>query len=75
MAIKKYYQVVCDGCSDTIQDFHSYPSYAELRHEGVIISKGKHYCSKSCKDKNTQLNDGGAIPPITKVMGILAIFL
>ncbi len=59
MTIKKYYQVVCECCGNTIQDFMSHLSYAELRHEGVIISKGKHYCSKSCKDTNTHKKNIG----------------
>lgn len=40
----------------------------------VAIRKFYCYeCGYTCKRE--QLNDGGAVPPITKVMGILAIFL
>lgn len=51
MTIRKYYQVLCDGCRSGMQVFLSYPSYKEIKDGGIIISKGKHYCNEECKCK------------------------
>lgn len=48
--IKKYYQVVCDKCGNTICDYHVKPTKMGLKDMDVTTIKGKHYCSDCEKE-------------------------
>ena len=54
--LKRYFQIVCDECGDTIDNIepHNKATYQEIKSRGVIISKGKHFCSKKCKEDSAQ---------------------
>ncbi len=52
MTIKRYHQIVCDSCYNTIDNVEPGVklTYKDIRSRGIIISKGKHFCDLVCKE-------------------------
>lgn len=46
----KWYEYTCDVCGAVCHTRGA--SNAEVRRYGWIVSDGKHYCSKECKDED-----------------------
>ena len=58
--IKRYHQIICDNCCCAIDNIEPKVrlTYRQVRSRGIIISKGKHFCSEDCK-KNYFLSQKG----------------
>ena len=50
----KWYEYTCDVCGAVCHTRGA--SNAEIRRYGWIVSGGKHYCSKECKDEDSGTN-------------------
>lgn len=50
----KWYEYTCDICGAVTHTRGA--SNAEIRRYGWIVSGGKHYCSKECKDEDKGRN-------------------
>lgn len=49
MGIVKWYEISCDNCDRAINHINYYPSYADLKEEGCVLSKDKIFCCEECK--------------------------
>jgi len=52
---KVYWQLVCDNCGGTINDYHHRPLLKTIKKDGAIVSKGKQYCCERCKEAKQEV--------------------
>jgi endogenous inhibitor of DNA gyrase (YacG/DUF329 family) len=49
MTIRTQWEVICDGCGETVEWFQFKPLKSTLREKGILFSNGKHFCCERCK--------------------------
>lgn len=50
MTIKKIWQIVCDNCGNTINDYNEFVSLSEMERDEIIQNGNNHFCSQECMD-------------------------